>query len=272
MRVIRKTNATILTKSSTYERHIGNSRPWNPFTWKFIQRFEKDGLLNAYGLTNDGVEVNARAIAAACRAGYNVIPNFYSQFAKGQTLAIAETLKAITVYLHHLGHYFWALELNFSCPNAKEEIRKNMEDALACVAAIRFRYPHLCLIGKISVVHPHKFAQELIDAGVNVIHAVNSVPYKMVPPDGPPSPLAAAGGGDVSGGPAFDRAARYNSVLRRRITAPIIMGCGVMHTYDADVYRSIGANAVSICSVVRLKPREAVKIVKRSAAQKRRAH
>lgn len=264
-RVIRRTRVTVFTKSSTFQRHTGNFKPLNPLTWKYIQPLDHDGLLNAYGLTNHGVEVNARGIAAACKAGYNVIPNFYPQFIKGQDMALAETLQAITIYLRHLGPYFWALELNFSCPNSAEEIRENMRNALACVIAIRQAHPNLILIAKISIVHPYEFAKDLIDAGVDVIHAINTIPYNMVYPQGPPSPLQAVGGGGVSGGPAFSQALSFNKVLRKRISAPIIMGCGVMDLWDVDTYRRIGANAVSICTVCRLNPRGAVKLIEEYA-------
>lgn len=263
-RVIHRIRVTVFTKSSTLQRHTGNFKPLNPLTWKYIQRLDHDGLLNAYGLTNDGVEVNAKGIAAACKAGYNVIPNFYP-FALSQEQTIAETLEAIAIYLRHLGPYFWALELNFSCPNAKEKIRENMQNALACVVTIRQKHPNLILIAKISIVHPYEFAQDLIDAGVNVIHAINTIPYNMVYPQGPPSPLQAVGGGGVSGGPAFSQALSFNRVLRRRISAPIIMGCGVMDVWDVETYRRIGANAVSICTICRLNPHRAVKLIEEYA-------
>lgn len=266
MEAIRETGTTVLTKSSTYRRRVGNFQMGNPFTWKYIQRFGENGLLNAYGLTNKGVRVNARAIATAVNMGYNVIPNFYPQFAKGQEQAIDETLWAMEIYKLQLGSAFWAMEFNFSCPNAKEAIQKHMADALACVTRVRSEFPELVLIAKISVVHPHEFAQNLVRAGVKIIHGVNSVPYDLIRPKGPPSPLASVGGGGVSGGPAFNRGYQYNRVLRQMIHAPIIMGCGVVDQHDVATYFETGAAAVSICSVVRLNPKEAVKIIKRSAA------
>lgn len=266
--VVRETGLTVLTKSSTYQRHWGNFRPHNPLTWKYIQRVGKDGLLNAYGLTNYGVEVNAGKIASAITEnGFDVIPNFYPQFAHRQSQAIAETLKAIEIYTDSLCALLLALELNFSCPNSVEKIRENMRDASACVKAIRQAYPDLCLIAKISIVHPYEFAQELIDAGVDIIHAVNTIPYDLIYRDGPPSPLRDVGGGGVSGGPAFRQAYDYNKGLRQKIPkTPIIMGCGVMDSYDARNYFHIGANAVSLCTVGRLNPEEATKIIERYAA------
>ncbi len=265
-RAILQTGTTVIAKSSTYMKHTGFFRWWNPFTWKYIRRLQGMGMLNAYGLTNHGVEVNALTIASATNKGYNIIPSFYPQFAKGRTLAIQETIQAIAIYCCWLGGKFRVLEFNFSCPNSEEEIRKNMKDALACVKATLAVYPELCLIAKISIVHPHEFAQDLVKAGVDIIHAINTIPYDLVYPDGPPSPLQAVGGGGVSGGPAFKLALDYNQRVREMIPGtPLIMGCGVMSSYNADYYFRNGADAVSICTVCKLEPAEAIKIIKEHA-------
>lgn len=268
-RLIWKTGTTIIAMSSTFQRLRGYFQLSSPSTWENIQRLGENGLLNAYGLANPGVEASAKEIARACQAGYNVIPSF-CPFADSRYRTINETLTAITVYLRHLGAYFWALELKLSCSshahgNNSAKIRRNMADALACVQAIRQAHPHLCLIGKISVVHPYEFAQELIGAGVNIIHAVDAIPYDLVYPHSS-SPLAGVGGGEVSGGPALEQALKYNSGLRRLVRAPIIMGCGITGEWDVDSYRRIGANAVGLCTICGLNPRQAVKIIRTFAA------
>lgn len=266
MRIMWETRTTSLTKSSTYQKHVGNFIPHKPWTWRFVQRLENDGLLNAYGLTNDGISFNAQKIASAYQNGFRVIPNFYPQFAKGRYEATMETMLTIKSLYIHLDPGFWALELNLSCPNAKEKIKANIEDALACAKAIKQQYPKLCLIAKISIVHPYEFAQELIHAGVDIIHAINTIPYDLVYPDGPPSPLMAVGDGGVSGGPAFRQAFNYNRGLRKAIKAPIIMGCGVMDSYGArSLFEIAGADAVSLCTVCRLNPKEAIKIIEHYA-------
>lgn len=266
MKAIRETGAIVIAKSATSERRVGNFQMGNPFTWKYIQRFGEDGLLNAYGLTNPGVGACARRIAAACREGYRVVPSFYP-FAHNQKSTIANTLDAVATYHHHLRSYFIALELNLSCPNTGSNISSYMGDALACVKAIKLMHPHLCLIGKISVVHPLEFARKLVDAGVNVIHGVNSIPFNLIRPNGPPSPLASVGGGGVSGGPAFNRAYKYNSALHHHLrTAPIIMGCGVTDVADVETYNELHPLGVSICSMVKLNPAKAAKMIRRFAA------
>ncbi|MDP2708524.1 MAG: hypothetical protein Q8O93_00510 [bacterium] len=262
-RVIRKAGIYNLTKSSTGLKHIGNFIMHDPKTWKYIQRIGHDGLLNAYGLTNDGVEANAQKITLACRSGYRVIPSFYPQFAKSREAAIRETVESISAYRWFMGNYFWALELDFSCPNSKEKIRENITNALACVKAVRQENSTICLIAKISYVHPYEFAQELVKAGVDIIHAINTIPYNLVYPFGEQSPLADVGGGGVSGDPAKDKAFSYNHLLRKVLKGKMIMGCGIMSVDDAARYMDIGADVISICTVGRLNPKEAEKIIKK---------
>jgi dihydroorotate dehydrogenase len=260
---VRETATTVVAKSATRFPRRGNFVPANPLTWKYIRRLPEGGMLNAYGLTNEGVEQVAPQISAACGEGLQVIPNFWPEFSRGVEIATQETLEAAALYRHHLGRGFWALELNFSCPNVPKDIACNVIDGLACVRALRAADPDLFLIAKLSIQHPYEFAQGLEKAGVGAIHAVNTIPYELVfPPDRyPPSPLAHVGGGGVSGGPALAQALRYNQGLRPLVRLPLIMGCGVTSQEDVQRYLDIGADAVSICTLALREPQKAARIV-----------
>jgi len=263
LRSVQETGTTVFTKSATRHRRRGFFIQANPLTWKYIQRLPGLGMLNAYGLTNQGVAAVAPRIGAACRAGFAVIPNFYPEFSQGLETAVRETLEAIGVHRDHLGGAFWALELNFSCPNVPEDIACNVTDSLALVQAVRAAHPDLFLIAKISLQHPYEFAEELERVGVGALHAVNTIPYELVfPPDRyPPSPLAALGGGGVSGGPALALAYTYNAGLRPRVKLPLIMGCGITCMEDVQRYLDLGADVVSFCTLALRNPKEAGRIV-----------
>ena len=265
LKAVRETGATVFTKSATRHPRRGNFVPHNPLTWRNIRRLPGGGMLNAYGLTNPGVAKVAPAIRQACEAGFRVIPNFYPEFAKGLEVALTETLEAVALYRQALGPHFRALELNYSCPNAAEAVRENVTQALACTRALRQAAPDLALVAKVSICHPLEFCQELEHLGVAAIHAVNTIPYDLLYPLGPPSPLAAVGGGGVSGGPAFEVAFAYNRELRPKLRGFLIMGCGVAGREQVERYFDIGADAVSLCTLALRRPREAAWIVRRYA-------
>jgi dihydroorotate dehydrogenase len=257
---VRDSGTTVLTKSATRFNRRGNFIPGNPLTWKYIRRLGNTGMLNAYGLTNDGVEACAPAIKTACEGGLKVVPNLYPEFIKGTSAAIKETLEAVAIYQQHLGPHFWALELNYSCPNSEEAIAKNVVQALQCTRKVRSLYPQLYLIAKLSICHPYEFAMELERIGVNALHAVNTIAYNIVFPL-QRSPLEAVNGGGVSGGPAFPLALRYNQELRQKVGLFLIMGCGVSSRDDVKRYFDIGADAVSLCTLALRKPGKAAAIV-----------
>jgi dihydroorotate dehydrogenase len=260
IRTVQQTGTTVLGKSATRFKRIGNFIPSNPLTWRYIRRLPDKGMLNAYGLTNPGVAAWAPDLKEAARQGFRVIPNFYPEFAQGGEIAVQETLEAVDLYRRILGPYFWALELNFSCPNSAEEIRKNVQQGINCTHALRQRFPELFLIAKISICHPYEFAQELEGLGVAALHAINTIPYDLLFP-GQRSPLQAVGGGGVSGGPALAAAFDYNRGLRQKVSLFLIMGCGVRNRADVEKYFDLGANAVSFCTLALRDFKEAEKII-----------
>ena len=260
LRAARETGTTIFSKSATRFARKGNFIASNPLTWKYIRRLPGGGMLNAYGLTNKGAAVCAREIKASAAQGFQVIPNLYPEFAKGTDLAIQETLEAIDIYQQVMGPSFWALELNFSCPNSEEAVRANVAQALKCSQEVKGKYPYLFLIAKIAICHPYEFAQELENLGVGALHAINTIPFGMVYPL-ERSPLWRVGGGGVSGGPAFPLALRYNTELRKKVSLPLIMGCGVYSREDVKQYLDAGADAVSLCTLALRQPGETAEII-----------
>ena len=89
---VKREKISVATKSSTRFFRVGNFAMKDPRTWKYIQRLPDMGMLNAYGLTNDGVEECAKQIAFFREEGFNIIPNFYPEFDKGERKAIKKTL------------------------------------------------------------------------------------------------------------------------------------------------------------------------------------
>lgn len=252
-----RTNTSRIGKSFTFNKRVGNFRLKHPWTWKYIQNIGVDGMLNAYGLTNPGLEKVSVDINLT---GHKVVPSFFPEFSNGIERAIRETVGAILL----LDQAFSIIEFNYSCPNMKKEIiTENVASIIAHAKAIRELFPNLMIIAKISYVHPYELSEELERIGINVIHAINTIPYALVFPEGK-SPLAnVSGGGGVSGGPSRDLAMRYNRGLRKKISIPIIMGCGVCNMTDVRRYEDMGANAVSICTIALRNPQLTATILRK---------
>jgi len=68
LKLVKELDITTFTKSSTRYPRIGNFRIECPWTWKYIKKIYYRSMLNAYGLTNRGVCVNAQDIAMSCDA------------------------------------------------------------------------------------------------------------------------------------------------------------------------------------------------------------
>lgn len=257
----KKLGITIFSKSSMRYSEIGNFQKWNPLTWKYIQKIHNNGMLNACGPTNRGVEENSKRIVISCRNGFKVIPSYYLQFKKGFPQAIHELGESVAIYQKYMGNYFWAIELNASCLNLKGEIiSENMDNVVTCIAMLKEVYPWLVVIVKTNIVHPYSFYKKLENVGTDVIHAINSIPYDIVFPDDI-SPLYEVGGGAVSGGPASDLAYEYNKKLRDVTSLPIIMACGVTDIFSKARLLKIGANSIGICTIVSYSPSKASSII-----------
>lgn len=260
LELVKENNITIFAKSSTRYSRIGNFRIMNPFTWKYIQKISYRSMLNAYGLTNKGMKANAKDIAISCRDGFNVIPNYYPEFNKGIGVALQELRESVDICYKYIGGCFWAIEINGSCPNSEEEISENMDMLVKCVAMLKHVYPWLIVIVKTSIVHPYSFYKRLEDAGADVIHAINTIPYNLVFSEGK-SPLHEKGGGGVSGNQAFLLSYDYNLKLRENTSLPIIMACGITDVSSRLAFSHIGANAVGICTIIFCSCEEAGNII-----------
>jgi len=265
--IIKREKISVVTKSSTRFSHTGNFVMKDPRTWKYVRKLSDMGMLNAYGLTNDGVEEYAKQIAVFRRKGFNVIPNFYPEFNKGVGVAIKETLEAMKLFCFYFKTARWILELNLSCLNSEEKIAKNIYMAPRCVARIKNLYPNIMVIAKTSIVHPYKFYTMLEKAGTDCIHAINTIPYKMIFDS--VSPLEHVGGGAVSGGPAFPKAYPYIKKIPKHTSLPLILGCGIVNQRNMDMYFELGKKfsrqvSVSICTLPARDPKEARKLIYRS--------
>jgi dihydroorotate dehydrogenase len=258
------TGTTILGKSSTRYEHSGNFHIWNPLTWKFVQMFGEKGMINAYGLTNPGIEVTSNDIAESANQGIQIIPNIFPFFKDGWEAAAKQVCDSVDIFRKKMGRKFWAHEVSYSCPNTHECIVENVQDALRCTERAKNHAPDIIFIVKISVAHPPRFAFELSEAGADAIHSANSIPWDILFKSKSPLNKYGKGDGGVSGGPAFETAYRFNQEVLQHYSGKIIFGCGIVDDEKLHKYRQLASGwenvdapsqaSFSVCTAARRDP------------------
>lgn len=268
-RDIHRTKTAILTKSMTRHKNIGNFRSWQPWTYKYIQRIEDDygrkGILNAHGHTNEGIEHYLPRIKKLISAEYDIIPNLYPDFRKGELSGLVEIGSMIKLCHKFLGSYFDTWEYAAWCPNVPGDSIENDRYIISCVKNAKKYFPDIAIIVKLGIGHSHELIQKLEDCGADAIHMSNTIPFSEIFGPGKISPLQKVGGGAVSGKIAFTKAYIHNINAAIRTSLPIIFGCGISSIADAEKYFSFFKKrknvSVSICTVVALNTPEARRII-----------
>ncbi|MDP1884228.1 MAG: hypothetical protein Q8L10_02565 [Candidatus Moranbacteria bacterium] len=236
-------NITVIAKSATRHRRHGNFIWWNPMTWKFVHRIQsKQSILNSFGLTNPGVFICAIMIRTALMLGFHVIPSFFTDFSRSYEIGLKETLEAMHIYKKILGKHFWALESNPSCPNSGEDINSNQTNILDLCIALKQNYPDLVLIVKGSIVYQGEFYAQLEKAGVDIIHAINTIPFDIAIKLGispyKKSPLGEKTKGGFSGKIITDAACKYTTAtVIPATTQSLIFGGGISEWCDTLPYQ-----------------------------------
>lgn len=262
-----ETSTPLLTKSATFNRHVGNVVIYKPWTIRqYIRRIDDEGMVNAYGLTNPGSAACSRTIRLAMKVGMNSIPNYYPQFMLNNVdrtrEALEEIIIAINTYRQTLGERFWIIELNFSCPNSEDQISKNMLQVLACLRTVRAHFPALVIIAKMSYVQPDELFQEISQQGLaDYFHNFNTIDFKQL--FGRPSPLKNGAGG-VSGKPIRQLCFERNEKITKQVKIPTIMGGGVPagQPKELERYFDIGATCLSLCTSALYHPLHAAALLR----------
>ena len=258
----RQTKTTIIAKSLTPEKHIGNVLPFsllNPFPFllsarKYIKRipekcFEENsleeniprkGLVNSYRLTNEGVEIESNKIRLGAEKGFQIIPGLYGGCSK------LELQKSLILLEKNLGPYFFALELEF-CPNIPSDIK--VVDICEKIELCKKLFPDKFLIIKLNYSWPPGVVRDFEKAGTDCFHAINSVSWPDIFPFSTPL-LPVDCQGSVSGPAIFPKSVKFNKKLRQETNLPIIMGGGLWNMENVEQLSAIGANSFSGCTII----------------------
>ena len=270
-----KNKILIIAKSATRYRRIGNFIWWKPWTWRFVHRIKNKGsVLNAFGLTNPGVLICAIQIRIACMLGFNVIPSFFVDFSKSYSRGYKEALEAMHIYEKILGKYFYIIEWNPSCPNSGESISSNQTNVLKITKTLKQKFSHITFIVKGSIIYPKEFYAQLEQAGADIIHTMNTIPFDVAVKIGispyQKSPLGEKTKGGYSGKiiskPAFDHA---ETAVIPSTTIPLIFGGGISDFADMckyDIFLASQKNcrnySFAICTAAAFDPIGIVNLIK----------
>lgn len=209
---------THVTKTITLQPWSGNFRWYRP--WSVI-RFINDGVVNAFGLTNPGLDW---------------WENEVGQKIERQKLIVSITsfilaADEIMVLASHLADYqIVGVEYNASCPNKKTSERFTADTVLRHCEAVK---RHCChpLLFKGGVTSDWDYLLPRLRGIAEAIN-LNSVPWIVAFP-GQKSPLARYGGGGVSG----KAAQPHNWPLIKRLqglTDIPVIGCSAWEENDMD--------------------------------------
>lgn len=228
---------TTVIKTLTLEPRQGNFRWWNPLG---SLRFIRNGVVNAYGLTNPGCHWWCQNVGPAIDSSRAAIVG--SIF--GQPNELAKMAAMLNDY------DLVALEVNASCPNVDDGVLLNCDDVIRGLEAAK-RASRFPLISKLSVTHD---AAHVIPRITDLVEAVNinSVPWETAFP-GRKSPLAHLGGGGVSGKAAQPFTWKMVDELAAQTDIPIIAP-SVWEYGDIERLVKRGARAVSFGAVLMFYP------------------
>jgi dihydroorotate dehydrogenase len=226
---------TVVTKTLTRHPRRGNLRWSHP--WSVVKRIGRDGVLNAIGLTNKGIDWWLRKVALRIPSEYKIVVSIEADH---QT-EMVEMIQLLN------GQKIVGIELNLSCPNSPSKDARTTERVLSlCHAAAKISsFP---LIAKLSYTHDYiRIVSELEKMNLFEAVSINSIPWQALFPERI-SPLAGFGGGGVSGKKIQPFTWKMIAEISQASRIPVI-GPSIWDYGDIQKVFDRGAKAVSFGSI-----------------------
>ncbi len=208
-----------------------------------------EGMINAVGLSNPGVEATAEEIRAAKRAlkptGVAVIASIFAE----SLYDFGVVAEKISVGEPDL------IEVNISCPNVEHEF-KEFFCATPYVAAQATRRVKqktgIPIIVKLSPNFPNigEIARACVDAGADAISAVNALGPGLIIEIESRAPVMSARVGGISGPAIHPIAVRCVNDVAQAVDVPVIGIGGNTTARDAIEMIIAGAHAVGVGSAL----------------------
>jgi len=219
-----------------------------------------DGLLNAIGLTNPGVDEEVPLLKEARELLKPLdVPLFASIFAgtMDEFGKVAEKVARAEPDL---------IEVNISCPNVKDDLglpfAANEKSAAAVTQAVKSQVGEIPISVKLApnVSDIGRIAQAVVEAGADLITAINTMPGMIIDPEAERPVLSNQTGG-ISGPALKPIALRCVAEIARCVTVPIVGTGGVTTGRDAVEMLMAGASAVGVGSALWYRGPEAFNLI-----------
>ena len=218
------------------------------------------GLLNAIGLTNPGaseeVALLKEAISGLAPTG---VPLFASIFA-GTPEEFGVVAGIVAEAKPHL------IEVNISCPNVRDDFGTPFaadEESAACVTrAVKDAANAIPVAVKLAPNVPNigRIAAAVVDAGADVITAINTMPGMIIDVEAG-QPILSNRTGGISGPALKPIALRCVAEIAKTVDVPIIGTGGVISGRDAIEMVMAGATAVGVGSAYWYRGPDAMKLI-----------
>lgn len=244
-----------------------NYQPREFFPRCIIIKRGEDSVLNAVGLSGPGAAELFR------HPGWKKVklPFVYSFMATGgdSKERLEEARNFVTVMKNRapIRGNGVALEVNVSCPNTGHNTCEFMGEVLYILRAVNdLKKAGIvsAIFLKVNVLMPIEIILDVQKSGLcDAVDCSNTIPwgalYERIPWveifGSTESPLAEFGGGGLSGKYLLPIVAEWIRTARDKgVFMPIIAGGGILKPEDVLVMKQAGANAISIGSVLMLRP------------------
>jgi dihydroorotate dehydrogenase (NAD+) catalytic subunit len=219
------------------------------------------GLLNAIGLTNPGVDDEVNLLKdAKQRLNLLHVPLIASIFA-GTAVEFGEVAVIIAEAEPDL------IEVNISCPNVHDDFglpfAADPKSAAAVTQAVKQKVVEIPIAVKLAPNVPDigRIAKAVVDAGADVITAINTMPGMVIDVDAALPVLHNRSGG-LSGPTLKPIAVRCVAEIAQFVDVPIIGTGGVLTGRDAVEMMMAGATAVGVGSALWYRGPDAFKLIK----------
>jgi dihydroorotate dehydrogenase (NAD+) catalytic subunit len=219
------------------------------------------GLLNAIGLTNPGVNDEVKQLKdAKQRLRLLHVPMITSIFA-GTIAEFGEVAAIVADAEPDL------IEVNISCPNVHDDFglpfAADPKSAASVTRAVKQKVVDIPIAVKLAPNVPDigRIAKSVVDAGADVITAINTMPGMVIDVDAA-SPVLHNRSGGLSGPALKPIAVRCVAEIAQFVDVPIIGTGGVLSGRDAAEMMMAGATAVGVGSALWYRGPEAFRLIK----------